>query len=648
MQDINRNYYNKIVYCYVEKQEAELDKLIDRYNDESVIHIVSSVVESCESQLIYCLCDIITNFIKDNKETDTEFLFVTDLEDLYNIVKKLYSAIFNDIIYIEQGNIKKFNNGLEMDEFVNYFLSIQRSVLNASFMRQLWDLKDCGDIDKFSGFLYELDRLEIKKDMFLSKQWCCLCEILLYGLGDNISSDRYINCKLAVYSILMVLSRKSCYTNAYLKEALDSENIQADNMYFIWYQFKRMMLKRIIVSDGETRVLQDEMYKRTYQFFVKNLEKYLAKMPLEERNKNLVMITAIQFLNETHAPTKTVLERAKALKNLGKEVVIINTTEQYIIKGYVPMYSAGFGRTLEEYNNINEIKLGEDRFPFFQMPENSPVEYRLQVLSELVAKYKPYYILSIGTGSILADLCGNIVPCASMALAFSTLPKTMNKMKILGRKLSEKEKENYAREDIDIIESRFTFELKPQKNKFSRKEKNLPENQFLLVVVGIRLEFEVDSKFMDMLSDVCGKGCHVVFAGIMDNYDRLMEEYPVVSANSSFTGYCDDILALMEICDLYVNPDRLGGGFSVIEAFAKGRPGVYLNRGDVYTAGGEDFAVGSFAEMAKQIIKYKDDKDYYNKMAGLAKERARLMTSSKEAIADIDRQICQRVEGKYW
>ncbi len=88
---------------------------------------------------------------------------------------------------------------------------------------------------------------------------------------------------------------------------------------------------------------------------------------------------------------------------------------------------------------------------------------------------------------------------------------------------------------------------------------------FLLVVVGIRLEFEIDSKFMDMLSDVCSKGCHVVFAGIMDNYGRLMEEYPVVSANSSFTGYCDDILALMEICDLYVNPDRLGGGFSVIE-----------------------------------------------------------------------------------
>ena len=154
--------------------------------------------------------------------------------------------------------------------------------------------------------------------------------------------------------------------------------------------------------------------------------------------------------------------------------------------------------------------------------------------------------------------------------------------------------------------------------------------------------------FMDMLEEVCSQGCYVVFAGIMDNYNKLMESYPVVSANSSFIGYCNDMLALMDICDLYVNPERLGGGFSIIEAFVKGKPGVYLKSGDVYTAGGESFAVDSFKEMAEQILKYKEDKDYYNSMSGLARERAKLMTSSEEAIADIDSQICERVESKYW
>ena len=78
MQDINGNYYNKIIYCYVEEQKEGLYGLIAKYNDESVIHIVSSVVESCESQLIYCLCDIITNYMEDNKKENKEFLFVTE------------------------------------------------------------------------------------------------------------------------------------------------------------------------------------------------------------------------------------------------------------------------------------------------------------------------------------------------------------------------------------------------------------------------------------------------------------------------------------------------------------------------------------------------------------------------------------------
>ncbi|MCI9080242.1 MAG: glycosyltransferase family 1 protein, partial [Lachnospiraceae bacterium] len=93
---------------------------------------------------------------------------------------------------------------------------------------------------------------------------------------------------------------------------------------------------------------------------------------------------------------------------------------------------------------------------------------------------------------------------------------------------------------------------------------------------------------------------------------------------------------------------RLGGGFSIIEAFSKGKPGVYLNRGDVYTAGGSDFAVCNFDEMLNQILKYKDDRDYYNYMSVIARKRAELMTSSKEAITDIDRQICQKIEENYW
>ncbi len=646
LSEVSGVSYNQVIYCYVEEQNASLDEFISKYDESSIIHIVTSVVESCEGQLLYCLCDILTNYIEASKEQDSGFWFVTDVKGLYDIVEKLFPSLFEEIIYVGKGNSAEFDSGLETDQLASYFINIQRSKLNASFMRKLWNLKSNGSIENFMEFLYELGDFGIEKEQILTKLWCCFCEILVYETECNNSADADFNYKLAVYSILMVLGKKASYINAYLNEVLENSKTKAGSMYFVWNQFKRMSLKKLAVFDNKSSQLCDELYNRSYNGFESELKEYFVKIPLEERDKNLVLISTIQFLDETHAPTRTVIERAKALKHLGKTVIIINTAEQYTMKNYLPMYSAGFGRVLEKYNNVNELKIGNDRFPFIQMPEHSTIQYRMGIMAKLLERYKPYYILSIGTGSMLADLCGNIVPCASMALAFSTIPKTMNKMKILGRNLYKEEKSLYIEDDI--IESRFTFELKPQKGIFSREYKGLPEDRFILVVVGIRLEFEVTDAFMDMLEEVCSQGCYVVFAGIMDNYNKLMESYPVVSANSSFIGYCNDMLALMDICDLYVNPERLGGGFSIIEAFVKGKPGVYLKSGDVYTAGGESFAVDSFKEMAEQILKYKEDKDYYNSMSGLARERAKLMTSSEEAIADIDRQICERVESKYW
>ena len=646
LQEIKKSYYNSIVYCYVEEQKDELEEFISKYNDTDIIHIISSVIESCDGKLLYCLCDIITNYIETSKENDTRFCFVTDIKELYDIVKKIYSAIFEDIIYIEQSNNKQFDKEFETDEFINYFLNIQRSKLNSSFMRQLWELKNCQDKSSFMKFLYELRGLGIENEDYLKRLWHCLCEILLYESGYNEVKNSGFIYKLAIYSILMALDKNVDYANIYLSEILKSDEINAENMYFVYHQFKRMFFTRQAILDKQSQTLLNELYDKCYDSFIDRLKNYIVKMSFNERDKHTVMIMAVQFLDSTHAPTKTVIERIKVLKKLGKKVILVNTAEICLMDGYLPIYMIDGASYFEKYDTINKIEVDGEWVTFVQIPKKLPVPGKMQMLINIINKIKPYYILSIGNGSILADLCGNIVPCASMSVVFSSIPKTKNNMKIIGRKLKEDEKKLYI--DDDIIESRFTFELKEQKLCYSKTDKNLPDNKFIIVVIGTRLQFDVTDEFMKMLQEVCKKGCYVVFAGIMDNYDSLMENYPIISDNSSFIGYCDDILALMEICDLYVNPDRLGGGFSVIEAFYKGKPGVYLNKGDVYIAGGENFAVGSFDEMEEQILKYKSDRAYYTYMSELAKERAKFMTSSKEAIEDIDRQICQKIKEKYW
>ena len=68
----------------------------------------------------------------------------------------------------------------------------------------------------------------------------------------------------------------------------------------------------------------------------------------------------------------------------------------------------------------------------------------------------------------------------------------------------------------------------------------------------------------------------------------------------------------------------------------------------MYTAGGEEFSVSNFDEMEQSILRYKRDKNFYEMMSAKAKKRAKLMTSSLEAMKELDRKIVEKVEKEFW
>lgn len=628
----------RTICCFMEKESEELQEFIQKYDSDSYIHLYTDIIESCERNIFYCLGELYNIIL----QSEAELWFITDISELYSTIIELYDTVFENIVFIESKNVKNFDTVFDIRELIDYEINVQTDENNRQYMSKIFDLRD-SNVNELFKFLYELQDLQIENDYRKRLIWCHFVKLLLEYRKDNINID-YKQCLL---SILMKFSNKAKYTTEFFKTFQVSSEMTEDNKYFAWNQFKRISLRKLAEYDEDTSYIVDNLYEQAYELYVQKYSDILEYIPSEERNKDIVFVMAIQYLNDTHAPTRTVMERCKTLKKLGKTVVIINTNEQYLMPGVVPLYGASYGRSMEEYDDAESVFIDGEEFYFMQIPDEYPIDMKFKVISRLIKKIKPYYILSIGTGSMLADLCGHMVPVACMALAFSTLPHTKNKLKILGRKLSEEEKENYKDKDEDIIESRFTFELKPQKEHYTRETYNLPKDRFILVIVGIRLEYEIDDEFMKLLSRVCEAGCYVVFAGIMDNYDDMMKKYQTVKENSSFIGYCEDVSALMEICDLYVNPPRLGGGFSVIEAFDKGKPGVYMKVGDVYTSGGENFAVDTYDDMYTEIIRYKEDKAYYDEMAQKGRERAKLMTSSVEAIRDIDEQICKRIEEKY-
>lgn len=628
----------KKIYCFMERQGEAFERFVETYDADNILNLYDDVLQSTQGE-VTCYINEISRIC----ETEDGILwFVTDVKVLYELVERIFPKYFEKLILLGSDETTSCEVEFDVYAHMDYELSLQDDGTIRNLLNRICELRMQTKMDAFIYFSIELlESIEKKQNALW---WSHICLSLLEI--DELKKQESWEYRCFLLSVVMQTVPEASRTNAFLENVVQSSACTKENAYFIWNQFKGFSLFNLVERDRETSALLDTLYRRSYSEYLSEYQEIMQRIPYQSRNHDWVVVFTIQLLEKGHSPTKTTLERVKTLCKLGKKVMLINTTEQYLGLGYLPCYNPRVGTIRQELDEADTIHIEDLVVPFMQLPSNMLLGTRLEFLVQLLSKIRPEYILSIGTGSMLADLCGNVVPCASMALAFSTLPHTMNQMRILGRQLDDHEKKRMN--DVDIIESRFTFELKPQKVTLTREGLHLPEDRFLLAVIGIRLDSEVDDAFLDMLDHVCKNGCYVVFAGRMSKYSQVMESHVATKDNSTFIGYQDDILALMEIADLYVNPKRLGEGFSVIEAFYKGKPGVYLRTGDVYVAGGEEFAVSDYDDMSEEIIHYKEDKVYYEKRAGEAVRRADLMTDSVSAIQEIDEAICKRVRERYW
>ncbi len=82
-----------------------------------------------------------------------------------------------------------------------------------------------------------------------------------------------------------------------------------------------------------------------------------------------------------------------------------------------------------------------------------------------------------------------------------------------------------------------------------------------------------------------------------------------------FLGFRKDLMQVYSVLDLYINPERHGGGFSSAMALNAGIPVVTLPDCDVAYNAGEEFIVKDYCSMAEAVERYANDKEYYNQQA---------------------------------
>lgn len=203
--------------------------------------------------------------------------------------------------------------------------------------------------------------------------------------------------------------------------------------------------------------------------------------------------------------------------------------------------------------------------------------------------------------------------------------------------LQVNEKYKSIREN-QIIDKFFCGVPAKAEKEFSRKEYNFNENDFILITVGNRLKFDLSIDFIDFMAKLLYENFDIKWILVGEDVNNYIYKYEDLIKNKQIIlwGYESDVCGLYKICNLYVNPNRGGGGTTIRWAMQMGIP-VIMNKYDsdgLENIGLENGIDGGYKELIDYIEKlYKDESLYKNEVSRVVQYwKCNTMQSDKEKL----------------
>ena len=142
------------------------------------------------------------------------------------------------------------------------------------------------------------------------------------------------------------------------------------------------------------------------------------------------------------------------------------------------------------------------------------------------------------------------------------------------------------------------------------KEKyGFSEDAFSVVLVGNRLDTEINGGFMEIMRDIIEISPNVVFFVIGD-CSLDFKDYNLEGKVCKL-GYVSNLSDYMAGMDLFLNMDRKGGGGGSFYAISNGVPVVTLPDCDVANVVGDSFICNDLKDYPAIVEKYVTDQDWF-------------------------------------
>lgn len=386
--------------------------------------------------------------------------------------------------------------------------------------------------------------------------------------------------------------------------------------------FTSVMLEmQFVFLNNVDYFLRRKIHRKNIEFLKRELELNYSYMPVEKRKKNRIVIITEQLLNKYHAPTMMVLELAYIFqKYFNYEILIFTCTSNLILGpdtwlGENLFYSSGCG--------YQEWKYKEAFMFVYQYPMQSCTLNDYKEMIEKIYDFNPIYVLNIAACNPIADL-----PCdfTTVIARDTSTQLPVSEADIIvraGKCITGNEDENML--DIHqkqvFMDRKFPVIVNTTEHNFTREELNLPDDKFLVCIVGNRLDKELDDDFMQYLFSILSQNSNIdiVIVGEAEA-SKLKYKQTIYGERIHFLGFCKDLLGVYRVLDLYLNPKRAGGGWSSAIALKAGLPVVTLPDCDVAYNVSENFIVPDEHSIEQEVLHYAEDRRYYEEQVSKAKK----------------------------
>lgn len=382
--------------------------------------------------------------------------------------------------------------------------------------------------------------------------------------------------------------------------------------------------------------------------------------PKLTRKKKKIAFLVDQLLSLQHSPTKVTLDYIKNICKADPEYEIglfvednFNSCPEEIIVpyGYSALESWRISEEHHKYLRGYPIKIE------YSDSSQSKIQ-RVRCMVRKIAQFDPGVIITTSDISLSREILYPYFPVIYFSLGgfnYSTLADAYLQVNL--KEAIDFYKQFHEIKPEFIHEFKYGLDLPKPTKRIKREEFGFSQEDCIMVTVGNRLDAELDEEYISNICQIIQQKANlkwlIVGAAelkyLVNNYKDLLGKKIIR------LDYEKDLMALYDICDIYINPRRHGGGISIAMAMDRGLPVViFSNPSDGLNYVGEENGVGyDYSSYLNEIDKLYSDPNYRFQKAILMKKRIATfsMQSSVSNLLDIiniarDRYF-QRTEGNY-